>query len=519
MIKKKVEKVDISEKKTNFDIPETPEELLAAAQELEVRVIEKEKGLQHEVTALQGAIKALKLEYQDDPEALSLISEAETLLLELDAPSDNMDFKGKESAQSYSPEEVEQQQAYLDKYLYSPDQFLSQSEYMEFLSNNLISLEEINLFLKYLYRYDLAYEQGKRQSFRNTNPSGNDTWKGPIEMVTEYNDEGRFSGDCEDIAILFEEILSKQNKEPFFFLIPGHALVSWVEGNEDSGYRAYVIDTTSGDGDLGEAVCRKLDGRPDQSKEEVFSELINSFSAESDSACEFDTDQMNLGFYINSNSTFDIPANFSLAQRYQELKTYLAEDNFIAVLDVINEEVEKDPESINLRISQLQFLLLTDAMPEEIEDSIDSIVSLYPANLNNKKVRDNLNQTAYFLAKQGYEVDAVSLLEPLVETYNEVFFEINLNDTLSDLYVGVNDFENAYQNDLQMLEGIMNFEEATVAEFGNVAPIQYFEKYGVMSMDGFKSMISARFTSNPKYKEYVSEKNIPDFFQEVYDQS
>lgn len=519
MCPENAEKIERVDGESHIEVPETPEELFAAVQELEGKVVGREEEALSEIKELAIAIKSLKLAYKDNPEIVELLDEAMNSLYEIEISFYSTDYKGEgaDLNRSYKPEEAEEQRAYLEKYRYSEDEFSSEDEYMDFLAQNLTSLEEINLFLKYLYRYDLTSEKTRSQFIENQGTTYSaDWWRSPLQISTEYNQsEGRFFGDCDDIAILFEEILSRQGKNPFFFIIPGHALTGWIEEDSDGRYIAYVVDTTSVSRDLGDGECKKLEGKAGQTQEEVFEELVNSFSRESDAHSEFNTDQMNLGFYISGKDVaFDIPANFALAQRYHELKAHLMEENFAGILEILNEEIERDPGSINLKIARLQFQLLMNADYSEIQQSIQDIVAMYAENTENRNARNNLNQTAYFLTKKGYTEESIDLLAPLIEKYNEVFFDINLNDTLSDLYVGNNDFESAYQNDVRSLQEIARAEESIQAEFGGIAPIKYWEIYGVMSMDVFRDMITSRLNNNPAYKAYVLQKDdIPDFFR------
>ena len=108
----------------------------------------------------------------------------------------NYEGKGTDLHKSYTPEEAEERRTYLGKYRYSEEKFSSEDEYIDFLAQNLSSPEEINLFLKYLYRYDLTSEKTHSQFIENqgTTYSG-DWWRSPLQISTEYNQsEGRFLG-------------------------------------------------------------------------------------------------------------------------------------------------------------------------------------------------------------------------------------------------------------------------------------------------------------------------------------
>ncbi len=105
-------------------------------------------------------------------------------------------------------------------------------EYIQTLAQLLYTPERLALFIRYCTEYtkDIPHK---------------DHWQTPEETLLRVKN-GKYLGDCEDIAILVKEILILQKKKPFVVIMegdPGHATCIYIEKNEHGKFDAYDFGT------------------------------------------------------------------------------------------------------------------------------------------------------------------------------------------------------------------------------------------------------------------------------------
>ena len=418
--------------------------------------------------------------------------------------------------------------AFVEQYAYSPERFRNRSEYIQYLARNLTNAQRINDFLRYMYRYSLEHDNGQRQEYVNTSAHPHDLWLQPHESVTRYNHEGRFTGDCEDIALLFQEILSRQGKNAFEFMVPDHALMGWFERSGDR-VTAFIIDTTNPQTRNAQAHCRQLQGDPGESEQSVFSRLLGGFISRSDSRANVDVvNQINLGFLFPDGRAFNLPATFSLTQRYGEIRELLRASNYQAMLKILNAELQTQPGNTHLLTARLQLMRLMGADAKMISEQVQTILgSINPRNIAGRMELMNVNLTAYSLAQNGMLEAAIQLQRGALERWDRTRYCINEHDTLSDLYLQAGQFSQCYTNDVELMGRILRIDslssiprnlprEATaLALFESLNRDMFVgwlrDRYGNKGYREYIEGIAKTGTVDPNYRRYViGRERLPD---------
>lgn len=482
----------------------------------------KMKEFKHKVDELSRVLDELEVTYHDDKDTMIIIQGYKDELIKLDdevfesskteagnASKVTEKERGFVSDANFSETELKEKHGVLEKYKYSSEKFASKEAYIDFLASSLTSVEEINRFVKYMYGYTLSKDEGLQQNYLNTSATTDDNWQIPQEMATHYNEKGHFDGDCDDLALFFEEILSKQGKNPFMFMVPGHAITAWFEQQADGIFSVYTVDTTAIN-DHQKAGCRELKGEKGETQEKLFSRLVNSFIKTSDSKSELSIDSINLGFLLPDGRAFNVPSNFSLTEKYQELKEALKNNDLNYAYEILKEESSKDPDNINIHIAILEFGVLIGEKNLEIE--VGEITRLIKNRSGDKMICDNINQLCYFLLEKNFKAESCQLMKSFLDVKNSNFFDLNMNDTLSDLYVSDGNYQDAYQNDLKIFSEIKTQKIDFEKLYGQSAPIHFYLIHGVMDISTFYKSIANRIKINEKYKQFIlSQKPAQDF--------
>lgn len=391
---------------------------------------------------------------------------------------------------------------FIRQYTYSPERFNSREAYMQFLADNLTSPQRINDFLRYFYRYSQEHDRGQRQELVNMEGFSDDRWLQPHEFATQYDAEGRITGDCEDIALLFQEILSRQGKQTFAFSVPDHALMGWLER---SGNRvtASTVDTTGSPTRNAQAYCRQLEGNPDEPEQSVFSRLIMTFIGRSNARSDSDVNQINLSFLFPDGRAFNLPATFALAQRYRELHQLLRDSNYQGILKILNAELQANPTNMHLLTARLQFARLTGADAKTINEHVQNVISnINPQNSAGRMELMNVNQTSYLLANNGMVDTAIQLQRGALERWDRTRFRINEHDTLSDIYLQAGRHADCYANDAQIMRRILAISPTSPENAsGEIRAITFFE---FENRDMFLGWLRDRYTNRSNgYQQHI----------------
>lgn len=511
------------EEKVESQLSDSPDTLLATLEELSSKYKSVEDALNDKSFDIHKRLDDLSVKIQElekselDRKSRKIIDQARVTLAGMRKDLENLtgnfgiESKNTNKERVVATKEVAENKPSLNQtetellehaemmrtYKYDHEKFASEEAYFRFLADDLTTPEKINMFLLHMYTYDVTYEKGKNQEYVNSFMTSDDVWAQPGDFVRNVNQSGRFSGDCDDIANLFEHVLSLQGKNPFMFSIPNHALVGWLE-DSNGVLRANVIDTTA-EG-TAQAACRTMTAQPGESEKELFSRLVNSFSIKSDAKMAFDPDHINIGLLFPDGRAFDIPANFSLAQRSHELRAALEQKNTNAAAKIIDDEASKDPRNCNLLFARLQFSILLQKSSSDIYQQIDKLLPLLDGNLDSSMIKQT-NQVAYFLKENGYPEFALQLLEqPLLRKNAKGRFDININDTLSDMYIANGKFEAAFNHDEIIIARIVErCQEKKISK-------DIDDMFEFLSLPNFQTMLQQRLSSHPDYESFIAQK-------------
>lgn len=137
----------------------------------------------------------------------------------------------------------------------------TEEQYFDLLARTLTTPEKLDRFLRTRMRYawdspnpDDPLQEGTQQNHGSYGQT-------PQETIRR-TDKGKMLGDCEDYAILAQEILRRQGKNAHVVFLPEekHAMCVWVEKDEEGRYRGQGADENgvicpTGKATLAEAIC------------------------------------------------------------------------------------------------------------------------------------------------------------------------------------------------------------------------------------------------------------------------
>lgn len=288
----------------------------------------------------------------------------------------------------------------IEKYTYSPGRFPSKDAYLDHLAENLTGTSEFNVFFDHMYEYSLERET-HRVVPENTGAWDGDFLARPADFATEYNERGKIYGDCDEVSGFLDDILSrqKQNGSDITHMnvaSSDHALALWYRHNSDGTYTCFLGESGSIKTDV-----REVTGLPGQSPEEIFTEHFN-----------LDPSHMRASFTFDDGRYYDIPANFSLACRRDEMTAVLGRGDIGGALEIIEEELAKEPGNLSLNFARLQFLALTCAPEEEVNAQADAVAGLLdPDMLGDLMFANFTEETSRFLIEKGFDQAGIGLMQ------------------------------------------------------------------------------------------------------------
>jgi hypothetical protein len=299
------------------------------------------------------------------------------------APSEQTPIRARDA--QVEPQPVDEQQIrnepwpttreqFRQQFRYSPERFGTPERYARYLAVRLNTPQRINEFLENMFVYTTARDTGSSQRMINNGPGHrepDERWINPLEFLTTPNAQGELCGDCDDIALLFAYIAQLQGKQGFAFetstsryVSPnriegsGHAMAAWFES--DGSLR--IVDTTGIRGRTN-ATIQTIDRRPGETDEQL---VERGYRESRTNPTPLDARTLYTVISLRNGDGVNLPGNLSLCRRHAELQPLFESGDYRGVLRIVEEEMNRDPSNLNLRLAKIQTLLLANAPRSEV---------------------------------------------------------------------------------------------------------------------------------------------------------
>ncbi len=262
------------------------------------------------------------------------------------------------------------------QFTYSPEKFGTPKEFVDHLAVQLNTDEKLNQYLAAMYEYSLTRDTGRSQTTVNNGATERDEhWEQPLTFFTTHNANGKIYGDCDDLAIAFTHLKKLQGKPAFTLSTytsekkadggisaKGHVISAWFETDASGNRVAKMIDTTGITGES-QARLRQVIANPGESENSLLERL---YALRTRGADPLNPRAITSTHLLPDNRAFDIPANLALVKRHEEIEGHLKNSRYDAVLAIVEHELAADPTNLNLHMSKIQFLLLTNASRDTV---------------------------------------------------------------------------------------------------------------------------------------------------------
>lgn len=363
---------------------------------------------------------------------------------------------------------MEEYNKYFENFWYSAEKYKNKEDYVNFLAKELITIDKMNEFLKYMFEYNLQEDSQTsiyEQKFLNTASSLKQKWDDPINFVTDYIDKDwqkKFNGECIDIALFFQYLTQLQWKNSFVITMtdPLHAIAWWFEEVDWKliAYKAETEDITW----TWNASVVKLEWNEWETKEHLFKRLFEKPKWEWLEPTIFYEDiktidkSVNLWIKLSDGTAVDLPWNFELLDEYGRIKELFEKKEYNGIVDIIDSYLKRFPKNPNLLMAKSQVMILawkeTSYIKEILEELIDSIKSIDNKNSNATNLAD-INQFCYQLVDKQYITEACWLMNVLLSRSTELKKSLrNERDTYSDLLLSNQSYEELYNNELILID-------------------------------------------------------------------
>ncbi len=304
---------------------------------------------------------------------------------------------------------------------YSPERDGTPDQYLRLLAGRIRTPEQFDAFLRAMVKYDESFNRNGQQRFLNYHRiEQHQLWQNPAAFLTTYDANGRLTGDCKSVALAMRSILSLQGRdavavEANMLQTPdasgrvhsgGHMATIWIE-NTNGRLVAHRLDTTVRDG--GEASVTTIEGNPGESREDL---IVRAFNEGAHRNIQLQPDQVGLCHLRADGWAVDLPITATLLTQSAALERAFNAQDYDAVLAIIRNEIARRPQVLNLRLSEVQMLLLKNANAAELEPAIAAIETMTRENPSTRAVPTNYfaaRVTAIALRRKGFEMLALRL--------------------------------------------------------------------------------------------------------------
>ncbi|MBN1809559.1 MAG: hypothetical protein JW909_10870 [Planctomycetes bacterium] len=117
-----------------------------------------------------------------------------------------------------------------------------QDDFMDRCAKVLATPGELHMFYKYCVVYTLDSPVDNRPGLLGSSRHQGDIHQ-DYHQFLDRKISGKFIGDCDDIAEVYQTITKKQDRISYVLGVPQHATCGWVERQGDGKYAMYFVDT------------------------------------------------------------------------------------------------------------------------------------------------------------------------------------------------------------------------------------------------------------------------------------
>ena len=121
------------------------------------------------------------------------------------------------------------------------DKRVSESEYIAYLAQRFITPESLTRYFHAYFNYTWDTPDVRHPLLVGSATNYGDYWQTPTETLRR-NVDGKYLGDCDDLAFLAQAILQAQGKRPLVINAGSHAICVWVDAYPE-GFTAHSICT------------------------------------------------------------------------------------------------------------------------------------------------------------------------------------------------------------------------------------------------------------------------------------
>lgn len=305
---------------------------------------------------------------------------------------------------------------------YNPERDGTPEQYVRMLAARIRTPEQFDAFLRAMVKYDTEFNRNGQQRLLNYQRiEQHQLWPNPAAFLTTYTADGHLMGDCKSVALAMRSILGLQGRDALIVETQsasapdasgriestGHMAAIWIE-TVNGRLIAHRLDTTGRDG--GSASLITVAGEPNESREQL---IVRAFSEGPDHA-QLPPEQLGLCHLRADGWAVDLPMTASLLSQSAAIERALDGNNWDAILAIVRDEITRTPQNLNLRLAEVQMLLLKRVTAAELEPAITAIEAMTRANPSTRTVPTNYyasRATVTAVRRAGHEDLALRLLE------------------------------------------------------------------------------------------------------------
>ncbi len=264
---------------------------------------------------------------------------------------------------------------------YSPERDGNPDAYLRLLASRLRTPAQFDAFLAAMVRFDEGFNAGGRQFVQNLHRiDQNQLWHDPRDFLTTYDRDGRIVGDCKSVALAMQSILRLQGRDVVAIesnatqppdasgriSARGHMEALWFE-TVDGRLTVHRLDTTGRDGSA--ASVTTFVAEPGETREQL---TVRAFGTV-ENTLTLSPDHVGLCFLRRNGAAINLPVTASLLTQAQSLERAIQNDDYDAALAIVRGEMARTPDVLNLRLAEIQLLLLKRATADDLTTVITAI--------------------------------------------------------------------------------------------------------------------------------------------------
>lgn len=297
---------------------------------------------------------------------------------------------------------------------YSAERDGTPEAYMRLLAARVRTPQQFDAFLRAMVKYDDVFNRGGRQRLLNYQRiEQNQLWQDPAAFLTTYDSNGRLTGDCKSVALAMRAILGLQGRdavtvESSIIQPPdasgrmeseGHMATIWIE-TVSGRLVAHRLDTTEKNG--GDASVLTIEGNPGETREQL---IVRAFSDGPDHT-RLIPDQLGLCRLRRDGWAVDLPMNAELLAQSAAIEQAIDRGDYDTILTIVREQIARTPQNLNLRLAEIQMLLLKRAVAADLATAVTGIEMMirdYPGSRTAPGNYYATRATITAMRKEGHE--------------------------------------------------------------------------------------------------------------------